>query len=408
MKRTVLIPQYMREFSCIGSACEDTCCSGWQITVDENTYKKYEGTEDLKESFLPYLKKFDTGATREHYAEIILRDSDASCPHLTESKLCGIHKSMGEKFLSNLCVTYPRVSNIINGNYEKSGTVSCPEVARLALLNPNGIIFEEVEESVKERHIIVNQIDTKNLNSSHKVMPYLLDLRKFTIKLLQNRNYSLSDRLIILGMLFANIKDHIKTNRVEEIPNQLIQYNHLIESGLIYERLIGFPINIRKQLEIGRSLINMRLFSGVKDKRYLQCLMESLEGIRYTNIDLKDDSIDLYKTAYQNYYQPFMEKYEYILENFLVNYVFKNVFPIKRNVYDDYILLITHYTIVKMHLIGMMGYHREAFNTDHVIKLIQSFSRVVEHAPSELTRFRKYLKENNYSSLPFMAILIKN
>lgn len=33
--RRILVPEYLDEFSCIGGACEDTCCAGWNITVDK-------------------------------------------------------------------------------------------------------------------------------------------------------------------------------------------------------------------------------------------------------------------------------------------------------------------------------------------------------------------------------------
>ena len=37
----MLVPQYVRKFACIGGACEDTCCQGWRVPIDKETYKKY-------------------------------------------------------------------------------------------------------------------------------------------------------------------------------------------------------------------------------------------------------------------------------------------------------------------------------------------------------------------------------
>jgi len=36
----------MRNFSCIESECEDTCCAGWQMHIDERTFKKYKKTQN--------------------------------------------------------------------------------------------------------------------------------------------------------------------------------------------------------------------------------------------------------------------------------------------------------------------------------------------------------------------------
>jgi len=35
------IPDYYKEFSCIAADCEDTCCAGWQIVIDEKSKRRY-------------------------------------------------------------------------------------------------------------------------------------------------------------------------------------------------------------------------------------------------------------------------------------------------------------------------------------------------------------------------------
>ena len=35
------IPDYYDKFKCIGSDCTDSCCAGWDITVNDETYEKY-------------------------------------------------------------------------------------------------------------------------------------------------------------------------------------------------------------------------------------------------------------------------------------------------------------------------------------------------------------------------------
>ena len=39
--KEVFIPKYMKRFKCIGPKCEDTCCVGWSIPIDRETYMKY-------------------------------------------------------------------------------------------------------------------------------------------------------------------------------------------------------------------------------------------------------------------------------------------------------------------------------------------------------------------------------
>ncbi|MFD0682268.1 MULTISPECIES: flagellin lysine-N-methylase [unclassified Paenibacillus] len=405
-KQTVLLPQYMREFSCIGPACEDTCCAGWKITVDQKTYKRYEKVQGLESTppLLQHLKKIEASLGSRHFAEIQLT-SGSVCPFLNQEKLCSIHSQLGESYLSNLCVTYPRVSNVVDGIHQRSATMSCPEVARLALLNPNGIVFEEIQEVVDESRWEAIRIDT---NDPKPVRRYFLELRKFTFEVLQNRKYPLSERLLILGMFFEELQDRLSSGEAEEVPSMISSYRNQIEQGLIKERSTSLPTSIADQMELLRKSIDMHLFNGVNHKRYLQCIMESLRGIKFMRDRVDKDSLEAYKNAYQSHYLPFMKEHEYILENYLVNNMFKKSFPVGTDIFEEYMTFIMHYALIKFHLIGLMGYHKKDFDMNHVIMLIQSYSRTFEHAFKHSRQFLSWLRENGRYNLSSLAILVKN
>ena len=38
-----VLPDYYPDFHCVAGECEDTCCAGWQIVIDEKSLKKYRG-----------------------------------------------------------------------------------------------------------------------------------------------------------------------------------------------------------------------------------------------------------------------------------------------------------------------------------------------------------------------------
>ena len=44
--RTILQPQYVAKFQCIGPACEDSCCIGWRVQIDKDTYQNYRKCSD--------------------------------------------------------------------------------------------------------------------------------------------------------------------------------------------------------------------------------------------------------------------------------------------------------------------------------------------------------------------------
>jgi lysine-N-methylase len=103
-----------------------------------------------------------------------------------------------------------------------------------------------------------------------------------------------------------------------------------------------------------------------------------------------------------------MDEHEYILENYLVNYVYKNLFPLgRKSVSEDFIMLVVHYSMIKLILIGMSRHHK-GLTTELVIKVIQSFAKTVEHNNGFLDKVYSILEEEGFATMGHMAILIKN
>ena len=116
-------------------------------------------------------------------------------------------------------------------------------------------------------------------------------------------------------------------------------------------------------MELMKEVADQRIFTGVNSQRFLQCFAEFLNGIAYTAESQKEENGQRYTAAATDYYQPFMAEHAYIMENYLVNYAFKNLFPLSggKHIFDNYVMLIVHYAMIKLLLIGMAGFHKENF-----------------------------------------------
>jgi lysine-N-methylase len=287
--------------------------------------------------------------------------------------------------------------------------MSCPEAARLALLNPNGMEFDEVEEIVHNDSIISNKINTKNKSNTEKIEKYFWELRIFTIQVLQNRSYALWERLILLGMFYKKIEECIQNNQVENIPQQITLYTEVIKQGSLREGLVNIPTQYNIQMKLTKELTDERFRQGINNQRFMDCFNEMIQGIQYVPDGKIEDVMEHYTASCNDYYQPFINEHEYILENYLVNYVFKNLFPFSgyQSVFDDYVMLVVHYAMIKLHLIGMAGFHK-GLNKDLVILLIQSFSKTIEHNSMFLRGIFNLLKDNGFTTMAYMSILIKN
>ncbi len=139
-----LQPRSYHAFRCIGADCEDTCCVGWIVNIDKDTYDAYQLSDDPELG--PRLHELVTinpaGTSDESYAHVTL--SGSACPFLSEG-LCAIQKKLGERYLSIMCGRYPRGMNMVDDVLQRSLDLSCPEAARIVLLDPDPMQFDEEE-----------------------------------------------------------------------------------------------------------------------------------------------------------------------------------------------------------------------------------------------------------------------
>lgn len=405
-KVEMLIPEYIKNFKCIGTKCEDSCCVGWKITIDEETYRKYKKLSDyeMRKKLEKHIGKNRLAKSKCEIAKIRLENK--ACPFLQDTKLCEIHSKLGEEYLSNTCAIYPRLNSRIQGVMEQGLTLSCPEAARLVLLNPTPIQFEKGEREFTKRNLSIKEISINKVPIKWK--DYFWDFRIFTISLLQNREYTLEERIFILGLVYKNLEQQIQEGQIEEVTYLLKKYQINIDNKLYKNILDNIPNLVSMQVKLAKELVDIRYAMGIDSDEYIKCLSEMLMGLKFKSNVALDESVEAYGEGYTKYYQPFMEKYSYVLENYLVNYVFTKHMPIDKNsIFESYIQLVLHYVLIKIHLIGNANYHEEVAIMQ-VIKIIQVLSKTFEHTPYYFEQILNLIKENNYIELAHIAILIKS
>lgn len=130
MSRPAHAPAFLEKFSCLGAECEDTCCRGWSMQLDETTWQKYETSA-------PEL----CGAVMEEEGagRVMRRDPNSGYCVKLEQGLCSIHRDYGTKMLGDACYFYPRIARTLGDETVMTAALSCPEVARLALLGDESL-----------------------------------------------------------------------------------------------------------------------------------------------------------------------------------------------------------------------------------------------------------------------------
>lgn len=147
----VLAPRYYTRFSCIGPACENTCCSGWSILIDADHHremrKALSQTKADREMFAKSVKRVRGEREYKKHALIVLNESTGKCNLLTDDGLCSLHQRFGERILPDVCATYPRRQSLVGDRVEVATVLSCPEAARQALLPDDAMELVDVDRN---------------------------------------------------------------------------------------------------------------------------------------------------------------------------------------------------------------------------------------------------------------------
>ncbi|WP_256759104.1 flagellin lysine-N-methylase [Cohnella sp. WQ 127256] len=406
MENKAIVPSYMEKFTCIGSKCEDTCCGKWKIFVEKDIYEQFSQLSDepVANKFINSINPLNIDIQSYWYGTIRMLD-DGLCPMLTETKLCSIQAELGEDYLPTICTTFPRTLNEVNGKHELSFDLGCPEAARIALLNENGIQFVEAE--VDTKLFLGGKIDNIT-NETETLSTYFWPIRVFTIQTLQNRDYSFEDRLILLGLFSYELNSIVNQGKLNRIPKLIEDITHSIVNGEFKEYLTVIPIQWTSKLVLFNEFVKDKIEYGIGNQNYHECFINSLEGLNYTNNADPENVIKMMREANDQYLGAYLDEHEYIMENYAVSYVFNKLFPLTRcvSVAEEYQVLLLHCFFIQTHLSGL-GSFTGGLTNEIAIRLIYSYTKNNERDEPFTTRILSKLKESGLDQMEQLATIIK-
>jgi len=431
-RQAYLRPQYVDQFRCIGSACEDTCCMGWSVPIDQATYEKYTAIEALKPHLGTTIVLNPEGAKSFDYARINTTNTSA-CFFLDEEHLCGIQKRFGPSFLSSTCATYPRAVANISGEEERALNLSCPEAARLTLFHDNLLGSSEVVPQTMGAERYADFVhDFQRLQQAAPIpgdeLPYdpLLATREFALLLLADRCYPLWQRLLLLGTVTRQLQA-LSQGRPEAafaVENPVIVAKLLADSATMISQdqlraaMDAVQLQPAEQLPLILKLLRLRVSQLAISPRFLECLQEFEAGLGTATVTNDEQLLTNFTHAYRSYLRPLLERHPHLLENYLTNYVFRTNYPFGRpadqppseNAADastQHMRLCAQFGILQTMLIGMAAHDREAFDEARVVKLVQSLAKAFEHSISSLREMSTFIAQRNLNNLRGIALLVK-
>ncbi|MCR5690946.1 MAG: flagellin lysine-N-methylase [Eubacterium sp.] len=225
-------PDYYEHFSCIAGRCEDTCCAGWEIDLDDETYEAYmEVPGDFGRELRDKIKDYDLEEEEVYESHGFCLGPDGRCPFLDQDNLCRIYKKFGEKALSYVCTHTPRNYLEYGGSREIAISVSCPEAGRLIFgqREKMSLVEKEIEEDFPWDESPEELWEAKTIQMA----------RDRVIEILQNRDCAIEQRICQAIAYGKRVQDCLNGGDLDRVADLEPGDIGPLEAGDGYQYFLG-------------------------------------------------------------------------------------------------------------------------------------------------------------------------
>ncbi|MBI6088302.1 flagellin lysine-N-methylase [Clostridium perfringens] len=282
------------DFKCTANKCKFTCCEGWDINIDKDTYERWEKDEKDSTYLLNGVKIKECNGKKGYF---INKETFEKCPFLDCEGLCNIVKGHGEEYLSKTCHSFPRIKNDFEIKSEFSLSCACPEVIE---------ILDKIEGKIL--------MEPKGRNNKEWLLE--LKIRETLIDIVSEEEFSLDERLLIGFDMLLNILEDESYTSEEILLKELEKY-----SDNEYRKELAYVYN---EIELNRvdSLveINSLFLDIVENYREVSNLRDILENL--SNF-AKEANVESLSEKWEDYKEQFKE-FDGILEKCIISKIYSN------------------------------------------------------------------------------------
>lgn len=132
---------FFRKFHCTIKDCPNTCCKGWRVIFDEETYQRY-----LAESGKNGIRL--RSSIKKMNGEVYFRASLKRCTFYEKTGTCNLQRTLGTDYMPLVCRQYPRFYQHYGPFAEEALFLSCPEAARLFLGHLDELVYVKSDRKI--------------------------------------------------------------------------------------------------------------------------------------------------------------------------------------------------------------------------------------------------------------------
>ena len=367
------------DFECVASACPNTCCAGWDITIDTETCKKMKEKEEL------------LGMPAQDWLEdkdgtVTAKLKHNRCCMLNENNLCQVVLKLGPEYLSDTCRQYPRIIKQYGDIFEGSLTISCPEVL-VRLMEKKCVQFDFSEDN------------THTPSYPHyNLYLYESKVRTCIIDILQNNpDIALTTKLFVsFQILDKAISLYQKNETSFDVLNQDIdhysQRNYLLPLNAQLH-------NIVKETNRHRFL---RQFLNVVPKSH----DDHFNKLVIQTISYFDDSnMETYLTDLHLFHS-FTRTYDTFYTNYWIYRIFSEMITIPdyEKAKDNLLCIAAEFCLFQT--FALAAYARQKLDKEEYIYIISYIARMIKHNTHLSANLITRLRENDSISAAGLLTLI--
>jgi len=366
------VPDYYKEFTCVAGECEDTCCAGWQIVIDEKSLKKYKNVKgDFRRRLFCSI----------NWIEGVFKQSkDKRCAFLNEKNLCDMYTALGRHSLCKTCRLYPRHIEEFEGVREISLSLSCPEVAKILLAKKDPVKFISYEKEGEEEYEDFDLL----------LYSKLADAREVMINILQDRTLSIPVRTGLVLAIAHDMQGRINRGEIFGCDEVLEKYQKEAARTFISEKINEWKAGVRGQYHFAKDNFSLlHELELLKEDWYVT--LEETEQMLYQNENL----YILLRDGFRVWCQRHLPDWDIIREQILVYFVFTYFCGA---VYDGRIygkiqMAAASLFYIEQILMARFVKNEGRLYEEDILDIVYRYSREVEHSDANLEKLEKLMEK---------------
>ncbi|MDZ4989814.1 flagellin lysine-N-methylase [Clostridium perfringens] len=436
----VRVPNYFNEFKCIASECEDTCCAGWEIVIDDETYKRYENVEgEFREILRSKIVKSD--------GENIFLLNNGNCSFLNEKKMCEIYINLGEDHLCYTCQQFPRYTEEFLDLKEVGLSLSCPEAARIILRKAENTTFnlseEDKCESKTQKEVEDDlSLSCENINSSNCTLGKCSNSKDNENRKSSNLNESENREFFDLKNSedsecnnsevesFTEDEDYFDEGIDAEVLSEFLECRNIVfniierndlDLGTKAALALEFVKEVQNKIDLGDMDEIPELMEEYRDENFINTLLKELESfkgkesIKHKNLceylkiykSIKhinsNDPLGLGKALkyfegneefylrkhkeFNEYYKENLYKFKNILVYFIFRYFMKAIFDY--DVSAKIKLAIISTLMIKELAVVRFIENNNEFTEEDMVEVSRIYSKDIEHSDENIENLQE-------------------